>query len=127
MLPWDRPLTNIDILQIVECTACLKHIFRGAFSRDELTLLKPVPGIEGGIINLSKSNEEGSHWTSWFKHFNKTVCYYDSFGNLPPPCEFVNYLSDCNIYYNVEREQQFNTVVCGQLCLCFLFKEYSKI
>lgn len=123
MFPWNRPLSNLDISQFVE-GSLLKKIYRGTFSRDELLKLKPRKGIEAGIINLSKSFERGTHWTAWFKHDNKIACYYDSFGDLPPPTELLSYLSECNIYYNVEREQNFNSVICGQLCLCFLIKEY---
>lgn len=129
MLPWDRPLTNVDITHIVEQT-CLKDIFRGAFSRDELTTLKKhstCNRVEAGIINLSTRHEKGTHWTAWFKHPNNVACYYDSFGDLLPPTELVSYLTNCNIYYNIERDQQFNSVICGQLCLCFIFREYSEI
>jgi hypothetical protein len=126
MFPWDRPLTNIDISNIIGQTP-LKKIYRGTFSRDELAKLKSHKGIEAGIINLSRSNEKGTHWTAWFKHSNKTVCYYDSYGDLLPPPEFVQYMSHYPIYYNVDREQEFNSVICGQLSLCFLFAEYFKI
>lgn len=129
MLPWDRPLTNIDIAHIVERTM-LRNIFRGTFSRDELSLIKSTRSphdIEAGILNLSKSYQKGTHWTAWFQHSNQNACYYDSFGDLPPPIELVNYLTGCNIYYNVERDQIFDSVICGQLCLCFLFKEYLEI
>ena len=125
MFPWDRPLTNIDINHIISQTS-LHSVFRGAFSRDELKIIRPRAGIEAGIINLSRSDEDGTHWTAWFKH-RRYVCYYDSFGDLPPPPEFVVYLSTYDIYYNIEREQDFNTVICGQLCLCFLLREYSEI
>ena len=126
MFPWDRPLTNVDINHILSQTS-LRPMFRGTFSRDELKFIRPRAGIEGGIINLSRSDEDGTHWTAWFKHPQRYVCYYDSYGDLPPPPEFVTYLSNYDIYYNVGREQEFNSVICGQLCLCFLFREYSEI
>jgi hypothetical protein len=126
MIPWDRPLTNIDITNIVGQTA-LKNIFRGTFSRNELHSLQSVQGCEAGILNLSKSWEEGTHWTAWFKHLDNKVCYFDSFGDLPPPRELIQYLKNHDIFYNIAREQAFNTVICGQLSLCFLFKEYLKI
>ena len=103
MLPWNRALTNIDILKFIVQTP-LKSIFRGTFSRDELVKLKPKKCSEAGIINLSKSYEKGSHWTAWFKHPKNIVCYFDSFGDLRSPKELVDYLSNCTIYYNVNRE-----------------------
>ena len=127
MIPWDRPLTNIDIDKIMKWSP-LKNIFRGSFSRDELIFLKPRRGSEAGIINLSNSYEKGTHWTSWFCHpSTNIVCYYNSFGDLPPPTEFVKYLRNCEIYYNVERHQSFNSVICGQLCLCFLYREFLSL
>ena len=125
MLPWNRPLNNLEIENIIQQTP-LETIFRGTFSLDELVKLKVKKGIEAGIINLSKSYQKGTHWIAWFKHPKNIVCYFDSFGDLRPPYELVNYLSNCRIYYNVTREQEFDTVCCGQLCLCFLMKEFFE-
>lgn len=125
MFPWDRPLTNIDIANIILRTQ-LWYIFRGTFSRDELSNRRPKKGCEAGILNLSRRDEKGTHWTAWFKHPGNIVCYFDSFGDLPPPPEFVKYASKCSIFYNVEREQNFNSVICEQLCLCFLMHEYLE-
>lgn len=129
MLHWDKPLTNHDIIYIIEQTP-LREKFRGVFSRDELKTIKPFGRgkIEAGILNLSNSYEKGTHWTAWFKHKDNVVCYYDSYGDLPPPIEFIDYFkSNFEIYYNVERDQDFNTVICGQLCICFLFLEFLKL
>lgn len=125
MFPWTRPLTNIDIENVIEQTP-IALIYRGTFSRDELSRLKPKRGREAGIINLSRREEVGTHWTAWFKHSKNIVFYFDTFGDLPPPLEFVDYASNCEIRYNFDRQQQFNTVICGQLCLCFLFQEYLR-
>lgn len=123
MLPWNEPLTNIRINYYVSKTPFVEF-FRGTFSRDELSSLTPRRGIEAGIINLSRSYEDGTHWTAWFKHSKNAACYFDSMGNISAPPELIAYLSPCDIYYNVEREQEPDTVICGQLCLCFIFKEY---
>lgn len=102
-------------------------LFRGVFSRDEFgnTLNKPLIN-EMVILNLAKSNEEGTHWTAYVKRSN-IVHFYNSFGAIRPPIELVKYLIKCKIYYNYEREQEYNTVICGQLCLCFLFTAYNKL
>ena len=118
-----------SIICILERTP-LKKIFRGIFSRDELKTIEPYgkERLEAGVLNLSKSNEKGTHWTSWFKHENNTVCYYDSFGDLMPPIEFIEYFKrKFEIYYDIERDQQFNSVICRQLCICFLFTEFFKL
>ena len=118
MMPWNRSLTNIDITYIISQTP-IQKIFRGTFSRNELLKLQPRKSNEAGVINLSKSHEDGTHWTAWFKHPRKIVCYYDSFGDLPPPPEFIKYMSGYKIYYNIDHDQQFNSVICGQLSIYF--------
>ena len=125
MLPWDRPLSNFDIENVIREHTPLRAIFRGTFSLDELSNLTPRRGVECAIINLARSSRPGTHWCAYYKH-GGVVCYYDPFGDLRPPRELVNYLSKCKIYYNVNREQEFDTVYCGQLCLCFLMIEYTS-
>lgn len=77
---------------------------------------------ECGVINLDSESGLGTHWVSYYK--NDKVChYYDSFGDLQPPREFIKYIGkdDCKIYFNYNRDQKFNAVICGHLCLKFLF------
>lgn len=73
---------------------------------------------ECGVINLD--DEEGPG-VSYYKE--DTECYYfDSFGDLQPFEEFKNYVGDRNtIYFNYKQQQTFNTIICGHLCLKFLF------
>ena len=74
---------------------------------------------ESAIVNLDSGSRNGTHWVC-FKKVDKKVYYYDSFGSLPPPPELKQYFSDCEIYYNYNREQNYNSVICGHLCLKFL-------
>lgn len=82
--------------------------------------------IECGVMNLDSENGPGTHWVSYYK--NKNDCYYfDSFGDLQPPQEFVSYVGiNCVIHYNYERFQNFDSVICGHLCLKFLFDLIHK-
>ena len=77
---------------------------------------------ECGIINLDNANGSGTHWVAYYKN-QKYKEYFDSFGDLQPPQEVVNYLKT-PIYYNHERKQKFDTVNCGHLCLQFLLNKY---
>lgn len=91
--------------------------------RDTLPINGPF-NEECGIINLDSINGAGTHWVAYRKK-GCTAYYYDSFGDLPPPMEFLNYMrlgphSRQIFYYNYERHQDFNTVWCGHLCLKFL-------
>lgn len=79
---------------------------------------------EMGVVNLDDSNGPGTHWVAYCKKLN-TVLYFDSFGNLQPPIEINKYLGS-NIYYNYKKCQNFNSFMCGHLCLKFLMKHCNK-
>lgn len=111
-----RPLTNIDILKL---TKNLPH-FRGCFMRN--TLPKRCNKRECGVINLDDKDGPGTHWVSYYKKDDGTCYYFDSFGDLPPCKEFIDYVGDrCKILYNYKRKQTFNSIICGHLCLKFLY------
>ena len=74
---------------------------------------------ECGIFNLHSKDKIGSHWVAYKKKDN-IVIYFDSFGNLPPPKEFLKYMKGCKIYYNFHTYQNFNQTNCGRLCIDFL-------
>lgn len=86
--------------------------------RDKLP--KRCRKIECGVINLDNNAGPGTHWVSYYK-CNKNCFYFDSFGDLKPPEEFIKYVGDCVIHYNYKRYQKFNTSICGHLCILFLF------
>lgn len=76
---------------------------------------------ECGVINLDDISGEGTHWVSYYKQ-DKICFYYDSFGDLQPFREFVNYVGrDCIIHFNYTQYQKYNSIICGHLCLKFLF------
>ena len=95
--------------------------FRGVYCRDELPKLSYRS--ECGILNLDDSSGDGTHWVCWFKNGN-FKCYFDSYG-IQPPTELVQYLKS-PIYYNSDRIQPNNTVICGHLCL-YVLKSLSVI
>ncbi len=87
---------------------------------------------ESMIVNLGDSIGQGTHWVCFLKK-GKIINYFDSFG-VKPPTELLNYFASQNhkpealyienldIYYNVDQNQNFNEVICGQLCLVFFNK-----
>ncbi|CAH1107456.1 unnamed protein product [Psylliodes chrysocephalus] len=78
---------------------------KGCFMKNELPL-EPNKN-ECGILNLNNSNQNGSHWVAWFKK-DDFKFYFDSFGDVYPPIELVNYFGKDNLYYNDDRYQNFN-------------------
>lgn len=94
--------------------------------RDKLP--KRIKKFETGIINLDDNQGEGTHWVAYVKH-NNIIKYFDSYGNLRPPKEVTSYFfsdgSRNNVNYNYDKYQSFNTVICGQLCLQFIYNNAS--
>ena len=96
--------------------------------RDELQKRIISSAGECGIINLEKSDEDGSHWCAWLKHGSQRY-YFDSFGQRPPD-NMVCYLKTkpeykfkkCVIQYNVTTVQKDLAEECGGLCLYWLYK-----
>jgi len=120
-LPQNRPLTDSDILYYVKNYKIRN--FRGVFMRDTLPTSPPYKK-ECAVVNYDSSNSNGTHWTAYRKISN-IIIYFDSMGDLRPPAELLKYFGDENLlYYNQERYQSPNSVICGQLCIKFLL--YSQ-
>lgn len=116
-------LSNEDLIMYATCLKI--PFFRGVFMRDGLP--KKIWKNETGIVNLDASSGPGTHWVCYKKLKNK-VYYFDSFGNLPPPLELQKYFIGADeILYNYDRMQNFNTLVCGHLCLEFLATSVSML
>lgn len=89
-------------------------------------LPKNVLQNECAVINLDNADGPGTHWVTYCKN-NSSVYYFDSFGNLEPPKELVKYLgSNSKIYYNYRKYQDFGTIICGHLCIQFLYDFYKE-
>jgi hypothetical protein len=92
--------------------------------RDEL-VFKPRIN-ENLIVNLDLSNSKGgrggTHWIAIKKRGSQSV-YFDSFGNLKPPCEIINFLKNTNIFFNRSQYQKYNSHICGHLCIAFLLTD----
>lgn len=119
----DRPLNENDIRRFGQL---LPH-FRGVFMRNSLPKSSFNKKWECGVINLDDTDGIGTHWVSYYRKNN--MCYYfDSFGNLQPPQEFVDYIgadnNKCKIYYNHRAYQTYSKVNCGHLCMKFLYEMY---
>ena len=100
-----------------------KHIFgnkfRGVFTADQIPKLTSKQPY--CIVNLDKSDEEGSHWISLAKHNGKTY-FYDSFGR--PNKHILPLLSKSGngkiLDTDEDREQGFADENCGQRSTAFL-------
>lgn len=120
----NRPLNEYDLHKYASQLKIKS--FRNVFMRDDLPK-KPYRN-ECAIVNLDSIDGPGTHWVAYWKR-NDSVYYYDSFGDLPPPIELINYFGrGASIYYNYVKYQNYNSFICGHLCLTFLhnFNKYYK-
>jgi len=117
----NKALSNTDLTQYAKCLKI--PYFRGVFMKDELP--RTIKQYETGIVNLDNSYGPGTHWVC-YKKVDNVVYYFDSFGNIPPPQELINYFRPAlKVFYNYSREQPHNTSICGHLCLEFLRRPVS--
>jgi hypothetical protein len=73
---------------------------------------------ECGVINLDSSKYSGTHWVAYGK-YRDYIEYFDSYGNLKPPKEFLSYVGPY-FQYNYVNFQGNHLFNCGHLCLKFL-------
>lgn len=114
-----KPLTNIDLIKYVKLLKI--PYFRGVFMRDNLP--KKIGKNESAIINLDDQNGPGTHWICFYKRQSFIYCF-DPFGNLRPCVEFIRYFNSngvCKIIFNYDSYQTYNSIICGHLCLKFLY------
>ena len=119
----NKELTNKELIIYASCMKI--PFFRGVFMKDAL------PGKiwknETGIVNLENSEGPGTHWIC-YKKLDRIIYYFDSYGNMPPPKELQRYFRTAKqVFYNYNREQPDNTIICGHLCLDFLARSVSQL
>lgn len=101
-----RALTDTDLLKYAKIME-IPH-FRGVFMRNDLPINGPFKH-ESAIINLDNSDGSGTHWVA-YKKINNNVIYFDSFGDLQPPLEFVSYMGVGSVKYNYKKYQNYDNV-----------------
>ena len=112
------PLTNFDLEKYAKKPIIPE--FKGVFMRDNLPTTLGPDEFERAIVNLDSIVGVCAHWVA-YKKLGSVTYYYDSFGDLLPPTELINYLyagilPTSTILYNYYRDQSFDSVICGHLC-----------
>jgi hypothetical protein len=125
----------MDNLQLKSLLNKYLTIYKGAYFKDN------IPAHLGEsfaiIINLSLSNQLGTHWVSIIKYPN-ALYYFDSLGKDPMSDKYLNkFLSFQNVsfFFNISQIQSSNSTVCGIYCTVFLtlvkdlnsYKEYLSL
>ena len=128
-----QPLSNFDIIRI--CKKLRISNFKGCFMRDEIGNLDAVSSNDECFnMNLDDSNSAGTHWIAVniagasdtsgagatdTSSASGTTYYFDSFG-LPPTDEIKRYCKEPR-FYNSFVFQKPSEVICGHLCIYFLY------
>jgi len=87
----------------------------GIFNRNNI----PKNICEGFyILNLDKTDNEGTHWTAFIIRNKQPHIYFDSFGYIPP--QDLDKMMQKYIYNN-KKIQSLHSSSCGWFSLMFLF------
>lgn len=97
------------ICKLIQNDKLINRVFRGVFAVDKLYL----KGEGFYIVNISKSDSKGSHWTAFWVNGNGIVEFFDSVGNHP---SFYN-MGECDHFSKivVQGDKPF----CGYYCLLY--------
>ena len=71
------------------------------------------------VVNTKPHGSPGEHWVAIYKENNKKE-YFDSYGFPPLVTEIKTFIGK-NYRYNKATLQNFDTVVCGEYCIYFLY------
>ena len=80
---------------------------------------------ESAVVNLDNSiRGRDTHWIAYKKR-GKTGTYFDSFGDLRPSQELINYFDTNVVKHNHKRYQNFDCYNCGHLCSYLIILKYG--
>ena len=99
---------------------CISLMYGGVVPKDLLP--KDSPKQKLYIVNLDKSNKQGSHWITLFLCNDKVTEYFDPLGKEPDEFikRFMENESTCYIN-NTKQCQSSLSNTCGQFCLFYCF------
>ena len=109
-----KALTNFEIEELVKKLEIPNFI--GCLMKNELSNNGPKD-VESAIVNFETNEMTGSHWVAYRK-VGSLKQYFDSYGG-PILAEIRDYLGS-QIYRSTVQVQDYNTPVCGHLCLYWL-------
>jgi hypothetical protein len=99
--------------------------FVGVFSSDQLPQVKLKTG-ESVIINLSDSEEVGTHFVAAFKKAQHII-YFDSLALNVVTDDIEDFLNlHRKIIYLRRRLQPLSSIYCGYYCIAFIIKMKSN-
>lgn len=109
-------LTNFYIERVMKKVS---KIFKGVYSCNTIPNLKLHKKFSI-IVNLSRDDQQGTHWVSIFRN-HKMLVYYDSLGLPLTNRDIKSFLCKINNHYNYNlfQNQCYDSYNCGFYCLLF--------
>jgi hypothetical protein len=115
--------------------------FAGVIARDQIDLIKPYVEKNkyvGFVINLDKSNQDGSHWNSILIDYrpkvgSHSIEYYDSFGRRMPKDIEDNLKKIINPNLILKKKENYiqrqddESSNCGFFAIDFLEKRFKGL
>lgn len=115
-------MNTLEIYSFVHKDTDCSRSFIGVYSRDQLPRrLYRFPC--SFIVNTDKQNEPGEHWLAFYYDENRHATFFDPCGLSPSVYGLEAFLHrTANTWtYNSKRIQSFFSVLCGQICLFFIY------
>lgn len=109
-------MNNFQLIEFIDKNDVLKRHFETVCSSDTIPKMSKKQAF--CIVNLSKRNEEGTHWVLLFKR-KSSLFYFDTFGRPPPEGPIRDYCFNhfAKTQFNKTVQQDVNSVSCGPFCL----------
>ena len=107
-----HPLTNFETQMYYQN----ELRFNGVYSTDNL----PDKIKDGSYVTyLDEYSDIGTHWIALYVN-NKTVTYFDSFGDEHISKEIKKFINNENIIANIFRLQAYDSVICRYFFVGFI-------
>ena len=106
-------LTNKYVEDV--CNLVLRHNFIGTYPIDLFPFKTDIKKPYSMVINLSTSEEPGSHFIAMYISNNK-IEYFDSYGLPPISYRILEFINNNNYIHNNLTIQNMNSTHCGYYC-----------
>ena len=111
----------MNTLQLLRANRAFPVPAVGVYPADRIPLRWPRPYAL--IINTDNHDRPGVHWVAVYLNKNGHAIFFDSYG-MPPSVSHHHQRirkNSTRFGWNTKRLQSFNSTVCGQYCVMFLY------
>lgn len=118
-------MNNHQIVNLLKSCPRTKGSFKGVYSADNVPeTCSDLPATF--VVNLSDSDEPGSHWTAVHIGLGELPEFFDSYGLPPALPRLDSLLGECYMHSNVQL-QSILTTTCGQHVIYYILcKSFNK-